>query len=113
MNTMKDVRLKLRDVRGRVCDIMVILWLVIGSIWIWHAVNANDMVFLMLGVAVLIINLTYYLFPLVKVEVRDDGIKIGSTFYKWNELESYETNGYVVFRSKKGEKFRIPAEVLR
>jgi len=110
---MKEIRLRLRDVRGEVCDVIVILWLIIGSIWIWHAVNIHDRVFLMLGLAVLIINLTYYIFPLVKVEVREDGIKIGSTFYRWNELESYETNRYVVFKTKKGEKFRIPVKVLR
>ena len=47
----------------------------------------------MLGVALLAINLAYYFLPLVKVEVHEDGIKIGSTFYRWNELESRKMNG--------------------
>ena len=107
------VRLRLRDVRGKVSDVMALLWLIVSSIWIWHAIIINDTVFLMLGVAVLAVNLAYYLLPLVKVEVREDGIKIGYSFYRWNELESCETNGYVVFKTRKGETFRIPTNVLK
>ena len=107
------VRLRLRDVRGKVSGVMAVLWLIISSIWIWHAIIINDTVFLMLGVAVLAINLAYYFLPLVKVEVHEDGIKIGSTFYRWNELESRKMNGYAVFKTEKGETFRIPSSVLR
>jgi len=109
-----EIKLKCRDLqeKKRYWDFMILFWSIIAVFWIWRAIVQHDIVFLVLGVLMTLCNLIY-IFYLIKIELHEEGIIVGKKFYKWSELKAFKTKGYIVLKTRKGERIPLPINKLQ
>jgi hypothetical protein len=114
-----EIKLRYRDLhlqeKKRLHNIIIISWSIITVFWIWHAIARHDIVFLVYGVLVALCalgHIIYALYP-IKVELHEEGIIVGKKFYEWSELKASKTNGYIVLKTRKGEKIPLPMNKLQ
>ena len=114
-----EIKLRYRDLhlqeKKRLHNIVIISWSIITVFWIWRAIVKHDIVLLMLGVLVALCalgHIIYTLYP-IKVELLGEGIIVGKKFYKWSELRASKTNGYIILKTRKGERITLPMNKLQ
>ena len=107
------VKLRCRDFpnRRKLCDFMLAIWISLAIFWIWYAITTHDVVYLVSGVLVAVFGIITTLYPM-KVEIYEDGVKLGKKFYKWSELRAYRNGDYIILKAERGVIIPLPASKL-